>query len=304
MEEKTAKVKKEQTTGEMINPLRNEKVYVRFIPHHDNGLPKDHVLAGAKADGAYDRFVVPVLRSTGKYKNVLTNSEKEYLETALGLDDGALSVYKTENNYWDNFAVTIQNAKEGMYLDLSDPEDYIRYKVLLANDEYIAASVQERTDRPKATYRYEIVRNAEETSINNAKVDAKKASWKEFDKIDGDYDTMRVLVEILDGRPYGANNNIDFFRSRIDSAITQDPKRFLKEVTDPYLHAKVLIRRGTEIGTIAKRGDYYSLKADGTPLCEDGENPTLSVAAKFINMPAHNDIKFLLEGEMAKKKGK
>lgn len=304
MEEKTAKAKKEKTESvEMVNPLRNEKIYVRFIPHKDNGLPKDHVLSGGKADGAYDTFVVPILRSTGRYKNVLTNSEKEFLENALGLDDGALSVYKVENNYWDDYSVTIQNAKEGMYLDLSDPEDYIKYKVLLANSEFIAPSVQERLDRPKATYKYEIVRAMEENSITTAKVDARKASYKEFDKIDNDYDTMRVLVEIMDGRPYGANNSIEFFRNRIDSLIMQDPKAFLREVTDEYLHAKVLIRRGTELGVINKRGDYYFLK-DNTPLCESGEDPTLSIAARYINLPSHQDIKFLLEGEITKKKGK
>ena len=302
MEEKTAKKTKETASGEMVNPLRNERIYVRFIPHNDNGLPKDHVLAGAKADGAYDRFVVPVL-SNGRYKNVLTNNEKDYLERALGLDDNALSIYKTENNYWDNYTVTIQNAKEGMFLNLSDPEDYIKYKVLLANSEYIAPSVQERIDRPKATYRYEIVRTVEETNLASAKVDARKASYKEFDKIDGDFDTMRVLVELMDGRPYASNTSIEFFRNRIDSLIQADPKAFLREVTDQYLHAKVLLRRGVEVGAINKRGDYYFLK-DNTPLCESGEDPTLSIAARYINLPSHQDIKFLLESEIAKKKGK
>ena len=302
MEEKTAKKTKETASGEMVNPLSNERVYVRFIPHNDNGLPKDHVLSGAKADGAYDRFVVPVL-SNGRYKNVLTNNEKDYLERALGLDDNALSIYKTENNYWENYSVTIQNAKEGMFLDLSDPEDYIKYKVLLANSDLIAASVQERVDRPKATYKYELVRTVEENTLASAKVDARKQSYKEFDKIDGDYDTMRVLVELMDGRPYGTNTSIEFFRNRIDSLIQKDPKAFLREVTDPQLHAKVLIRRGTEVGALNKRGDYYFLK-DNTPLCEAGENPTLSIAARYINLPTHQDVKFLLEAEIGKKKGK
>lgn len=303
MEEKTAKSKKETATEEMVNPLRNERVYVRFIPHRDNGLPKDHVLAGAKADGAYDSFVVPVLRSTGRYKNILTNDEKDYLEKALGLDNGALSVYKAENNYWENYQVRIQNAKEGMYLNLSDPEDYIKYKVLLANSDFIAPSVQERIDRPKATYKYEIVRTTEEASLASAKVDARVASYKEFNKIDGDYDTLRVLAEIEDGRPYASNTSIEFFRNRIDSWIQSDPKAFLREVTDQYLHAKVLLRRGTELGVINKRGDYYFLK-DNTPLCESGENPTLSIAARYINLPSHQDVKFLLESEIGKKKGK
>ena len=298
MERKAAKVKEEMSEVK-VNPLRNEKIYVRFVPK-DNGLPKNHVCSGGRVDGASDYFVVPVLRSTNQYKNILTNAEKDFLEEALGLDYNALSVYKKENNYWDNYMVRIDNAKEGIHLDLSDPEDYIKYKVLLANSEFIAPSVQDRIDRPKATYRYEIVREHEEDKLENAKMDATMQSYKEFGKIEDDLDTMRVLVELLDARPYSPNEKAVFLRSRISQLIQADPKKFLTQITDPLLHAKVLIRRGTEVGVLTKRGDYYYLKSDNSPLCDAGEDPTLSIAAKYLNLPSHQDIKFILESEVGK----
>ena len=281
------------------NPLRNEKVYVRFVPKPDS-LPKGHVLSGMKADGAYVQLCVPILRSTGAYKNVLTNDEKEYLEEALGLDYNALSVHKKENNYWDNYKVLIPNAKEGIHLDLSDPEDYIKYKVLLANSDVVAPSVKERIERYKTTYQFEIVRDSEETSLENAKMDATMASYKEFGKIENDVDTMRVLVELLDARPYAANTKSDFLRSRINMLIQKDPRYFLKAITDPLLHTKVIIRRAQELGKISKRGDYYYLASDGSPLCDSGENPTLDIAAQYLNLPAHQDVKFILESEVDK----
>ena len=298
MERKTAKAKEEMSEVK-VNPLRNEKVYVRWVPR-DNGLPKNHAAYGGKVDGAYVRFVVPVLRSTNQYKNILTNAEKDYLEEVLGLDYNALSVYKKENNYWDNYQVRIENAKEGLHLDLNDPEDYIKYKVLLANSDLVAASVQERIDRPKATYQFEIVREAEEDTLETAKMDATMQSYKEFGKIENDLDTMRVLVELLDARPYSANEKAVFLKSRISQLIQNDPKKFLAQITDPLLHAKVLIRRGTEVGVLTKRGDYYYLKSDNSPLCDAGEDPTLSVAARYLNLPTHQDIKFILESEVGK----
>jgi len=298
MERKTAKAKEEMSEVK-VNPLRNEKVYVRWVPK-DNGLPKNHAAFGGKVDGAYVTFVVPVLRSTNQYKNILTNAEKDYLEEVLGLDYNALSVYKKENNYWDNYRVRIENAKEGLHLDLSDPEDYIKYKVLLANSDFVAPSVQERIDRPKATYQFEIVRETEEDTLETAKMDATMQSYKEFGKIENDIDTMRVLVELLDARPYSANEKAVFLKSRISQLISNDPKKFLAQITDPLLHAKVLIRRGTEVGVLAKRGDYYYLKSDNSPLCDAGENPTLSIAARFLNLPSHQDIKFILESEVGK----
>ena len=111
---------------------------------------------------------------------------------------------------------------------------------------------------------------------------------------------MRVLVELLDSRPYSPNEKAEFFRARINTLIQKDAKTFLSAVTDPLLHTKVILRRATELGKIAKRGDYYYLSSDGSPLCETGENPTLSIAARFINSPAHQDIKFLLESEVDK----
>lgn len=302
MERKVETKKKNVDMSEVkTNPLRNSHVYVRFIPRENNyaGTNKAHVLYGGRADGAKDRLCVPMLRSTGAYKNVLTNDEKDFLEEALGLDYNALSVYKKENNYWDSYKIEI-DAKEGLHLDLSNPEDYIKYKVLLANTDLVAPSVQERLDRPKATYLYELVFDDEETSIENAKMDATMACYKEFGKIDSDLDTMRVLVELLDTRPYAQNTKPEFLRSRINMLIQQDPKLFLQYITDPLLHAKVIIRRATELGKISKRADYYYLAADGTPLCDNGENPTLSIAAKYINAPAHQDIKFVLESEVDK----
>lgn len=299
MERKTAAKTKDEMSEVKVNPLRNERIYVRFVPK-DNGLPKNHVCSGGKVDGAGTSFCVPVLRSTGQYKNVLTNEEKDFLEEALGLDYNALSVYKKENNYWDNYMVRIDRAKEGLHLNLSDPEDYIKYKVLLANSDYVAPSVQERIDRPKTTYQFELVRENEEDALETVKMDATMQSYKEFGKIENDQDTMRVLVELLDARPYSPNEKVVFLKSRISQLIQNDPKKFLSAITDPLLHAKVLLRRGTEVGVLTKRGDYYYLKSDNSPLCDSGEDPTLSVAARFINLPSHQDVKFILESEVSK----
>ncbi len=284
-----------------VNPLRNEKVFLRFVPKVDS-LPKGHVLSGGKADGAFMSICVPILHSTGAYKNILTNSEKDYLEKALGLDSNALSVYKKEGNYWDNYKVIIPDVKEGLHLNLADPEDYIKYKVLLANTEIVAPSVKERMDRPKATYLFEIVNENEETYLENARMDATMSSYKEFGKIENDVDTLRVLVELLDCRPYAVNTGAEFFKSRINMLIQKNPKVFLNAITDSMLHTKVILRRAQELGKVTKRGDYYYLASDGSPLCDAGQNPTLEIAAQFLNLPANQEIKFILESEVEKNK--
>lgn len=300
---RTRKVK-EDVVEARVNPLRNERIFVRFVPQASSLAGNDprHVASGGMMEGSSVTFCVPMLR-TGQYKNVLTNNEKDYLEEALGLDFNALSVYnKGGKNYWDDYFIRI--TKEGLHLDLSNPEDYIRYKVLLANKEVVAPSVQERIDRPKNTYRFEIVREDEETNMENAKMDATMQCYKEFGKIEDDIDTLRVLVELLDSRPYSATEKSEFLKSRLNILIQSNPKSVLKQMTDPMLHTKMLIRRGVELGTLTKRGDYYYLKSDNSPLCDSGEDPTLSIAARYLNQPLHQDIKFILESAVGNNKKK
>ena len=126
--------------GALKNCLKNERILVRFVPKEDSNItnPK-HILYGGMAEGAVKYYTVPILASTGTYKNILTDDEKAFLESYMGLEYNALSVYNKTNNFWANF--TVRLTKHDNYLDLSDPNDYIKYKVLLANTDFIADSI-------------------------------------------------------------------------------------------------------------------------------------------------------------------
>lgn len=119
-----------------------------------------HVLYGGMAENAVRVFGVPKL-SSGSYVNVLTNQEKTCIEEALGLEVNALSIYKKQDNFWDNFNVRL--TKQDTVLNLSRPEDYLKYKVLLANKNIIASSIQELEDHPKASYQFVIINEQDET---------------------------------------------------------------------------------------------------------------------------------------------
>jgi len=67
---------------------------------------------------------------------------------------------------------------------------------------------------------------------------------------------------------------------------------------DPLIDAKVLIGKAVEFGIISKRGDYYYLKADGSAICEPGQDPTLNVAAEYLNSPKHQDTLFAIQGKL------
>lgn len=294
MEENTTKTTRKQKVEESINPLCAKKIAVKFVPRQGGpqGDHPHHVLSGGKIENAPDLFGVPML-STGEYKNPLTKNEKQFLEEILDLEPNALSVYKTVNNFWWDYYVSV--GKEGIILDLSSPEDYIKYKVLLANTETIAPSPEVLQDRPLQTYRYVLVEEGAEDAIESQKMDATMACYMEFGKIQSDLDTMRVLTELLDARPYSATSNVNFFRSRLNQLIQADAKVFLRAITDPLLHTKVVIRRANELGKVVKKNDFYYLANGNIPMCEMGKDSTLSEAARWLNLAANQDVKAMLE---------
>lgn len=277
--------------------LRNEKVIIRHVPK-EGGLvtnPK-HILYGGMAESAVRYFTVPILASSGAYKNVLTDDEKAYLEDIMGLEYNALSIYKKENNYWDNYHVRL--TKQDNFLDLSIPEDYIKYKVLKANSNLIADSLETLQDKPKATYQFVMIREGEQESKESEKMSATMRCYMEYGRIKDDRDILKCIIELIDGRPISANSKLEFLQSRINNLIQADSKLFLKVITDPLLGTKVLINKAIDAGVISKRGDQFYLRSDNTPLCDHNEDPTFNVAARYLNLPKNQELKFSIEAKV------
>lgn len=302
-ESKAKKVAKAvEEVNEVVSCLRNERIIVRHVPRASGMVsnPK-HVLYGGMAEGSKKTFTVPRLTS-GTFVNVLTKAEKAFLEDIMGLEYDALSVYKKVNNFWDDSnsegisKVTL--LKQDNYLNLADPEDYIRYKILLANKDYIAPSLQVLQDQPKVTYQFVIIAEGEETKSAKQNMSATMQCYKEYGKIEDDFNKLRVIVETIDGRPTAPNVKLEFLQAKVNELIQANSKLFLKVISDQLLDAKVLIKRSIEAGLIFKRGDFHYLRSDGNPLCEANEEPTLNIAARYLNSPKHQEIKFTLEAKL------
>lgn len=299
------KLKKEveqYNDSELINCLRNERIIVRHIPKQ-NALvtnPK-HILYGGMAENATRTFVVPKL-SSGMFVNVLTDKEKAYLEEVMGLEYNALSVYKKVDNFWDDSnesgISSVRLTKQDNFLNLADPEDYIRYKILLANKDYIAPSLQVLEDSPKATYQFVIISDGEENKKAKDNMSTTMKCYKEYGKIEDDVYTLRTIIEAIEGRPTASTTKLEFLQTKVNNLIQADSKLFLKVITDPLLQTKVLIKRSIEIGSISQKGGYLYLRSDGSPLCEMNEEPTLNIAAKYLNAPKHQDILFALQAKL------
>lgn len=293
--------KKEVEEKSLVNCLRNKRVIVRHLPRQSRMVsnPK-HVLYGGMAENATRTFVVPML-SSGRYVNVLTDDEKDFLEDLMGLPKNALSVYKKVDNFWDDSnsqgisKVTLK--KQDNYLDLSNVEDYIRYKILLANKDLVAPSLEDMEMHPKATYQYVILDEDSEAKSASEGMTTVMKCYTLYGKLEDDVNALRLIIETITGVKTSSNTKKEFLQAKINELIQGNSKMFLKIASDPMLSTKVLIKRAVEQGIIANRGNQYYIREGNVPMCAEGE-PTLNVASSWLNLPKNQEYKFSIEAKL------
>ena len=272
-----------------VNCLRNEKIYVRPIfRDNPNITNKKHVLAGGIAETAHQIFTVPVNKHNGTYVNVLTKEEMIFLEDIQGLTRNSMSVYAQNNNYWDNYLISID--KQGLILDLTDPVDYIKYKVLLANTTYICPSLEKYNKTPKVTYRFVLTNPHEDSANSKKRLDAAINATILLSKYINNYKVLLFAISNILGRPQSSGTNINWIQNTIYEHIRTNPKKVVEVLEDPYIETKVFIIDCVEKGWILKKSNLYYLAKDSLPMCGNGENSTLNVAAKWLNLPENNEI--------------
>jgi len=293
---------KPENNGELESPLRNERIIVRHIARQRGFVtnPK-HVLYGGMAENASRTFSTPRL-DNGLFYNVLNNKEKAYLEKVMGLEPDALSIYKKVNNFWSDAnpenTSRVTLTKQDNVFDLSNRLDYIKYKILLANKDFICPSVQELQDRPKETYQFVIVRQEEEGKMGKKNMSITMQCYKEYGKIEEDKDKLRLIIETITSKKLDKRTSLDYMQTQINDIIQSNNKLFLKVVTDESLDTKVLIQKCFDAGLVANRGGYYYIRDGNVPMCESGEEPTLTSAAKWLVKPRNQEMRFSLEAKL------
>lgn len=279
--------------------LRNEKISVTFIRKSSNKIndPK-HVLYGGLIEGGRIVMTIPTLRN-GNYVNILTDDEKTFLEKELGLEPNDLSIYKTKDNYWEDYNITL--TKEGKTLDLNMPDDYIEYKVLLANTGLIAHSFDDITK--KATYKFYLATDGDATTRANKNIDNKKDAYIQYGKIEEKKDDLKYIIQIMSNKIIAPNTKLEQLKHWVGDELEKNPKLFLEITKDAFYHTKKLIYKAVEYKVIRKQGDFYFIpNADSglTGLCELSEEPTYNNAVKYLNNPKYQAIRIKIESNISK----
>lgn len=298
----------EEKNIEMRNCLRNERVIVRKLPKRTNLVQdSNHVMGDGMHENAFYIYCVPKLQKSNNFVNVLTDDEKDYLEYKMGLPKNALSVYKTpkEENFWSdanpNGFGSVTLKKRDNIFDLSKPTDYIAVKILMANKDKICPSMDEWAARPKETYEFVIIREGQESKMSKNNTDATIQAVMRLGKIAEDKDVLKLVVETMMGKKYSDATSLEWLQTQALDLIKNTPKNarmFLSIMDDDSLDNKVLIRKCISKGVIADRGGFLYIKDGNVPMCSDGEEPTLKMAAKWLSKPSNQERLFKLQAQL------
>ncbi len=253
---------KEETKTRSSFSLPNKKVKVVPIKREGQWVEPGHD-AHFLLTGAVRKYRLPKDSKTGKYVEVLTDEEKEFLESPNGLDmdPGDLNIYKTNNNFWDSFTVKLDKTTDE--LNLSDPYQYLQYKVLLANKDSIAPSEEDKLK--KGTYKYAIVDEEKLEEKKAKKSDKMQEAYMAFGSIKDNrekmLDTLRVYgrTKRKNKKRVSDNSKKEFLISEIDNIIHEDIDGFLDVVKDNDLELKVLIDKAIACGALEKENNKFYL---------------------------------------------
>lgn len=288
-QEKTTKKKKEN-----FNPLKKETVEVKFIRSTSKMYSNESPLSGGLAETASITYTVP--RENGMIKQILTPDEITFFENYFGLPEGAMNFNAITNNYWTTYNRGYINRvaldKSGKRLDLSNAKDYIEYKILLANTEYICPNQETLENFRKATYRF-VLNNDNTVAMSAGKsADLKFELFEIYGKYKEDADMLRVICYLIEHKKVSPKTKIELLKSKVVSMMENRAKDCYAVMSSKNLEQKKAILIGVEKGIVSDRNGFYYYTENGQKLSNEYEEPNLNNAANYLADVANQELYF------------
>ena len=285
---------KTKKSKENFNPLKKEIVEVKFIKSTSTMYSNESPLQGGLAETSSIVYAVP--RENGMIKAVLTPEEQAFFEKYFNLPENTMNPSAINNNYWTTYnrgyinRVTLD--KSGKRLHLDNAKEYIEWKILLANPEYICPNQENLENSRKATYRF--VLNNDTTVANAAgkSADLKLELFEIYSKYKEDADMLRTICYLVEHKKVSPKTKIELLKEKVTNMIINDSKDCYPVMSSKTLEQKKAIIIGVEKGIISDRNSFYFYTENGQKLSSDFEEPNLNNAANYLADVANQELYF------------
>jgi hypothetical protein len=270
------------------NFLENKKVSVKIVDKYRTGFSKDSD-GRSLYTGCKQIFQAPT-NENDRLLPILTEDEQRWFEEKMGLQKGELAFGNKEKSYWRNFRVTLD--KKDKILDLTDYEDFLSYKVLLASK-----NIANNKDSVNVLqHTFYMVTDEEELEDNSRLSDRYEEASRLFNAIAKSDRKMANVLRIM-GKTVVSGASTKWLKSELVKIIEQKAKvvgqlnmdDFIRSASDKDIDTRIFILDALEIGEIYQEGSTYKLRA-GDIIGYD-----FSQAITFFNNPKNQQIKLLIE---------
>lgn len=240
----------------------------------------------------------PIIMKKGITSSPLTREEQEFFEdpnrSGLPFERGHLSVHnKKEDNFWISKESRIRLGEDPIEFDLSDPMSYIKYKILLSNDEIICPDpeyLEPTHPKNKLTYKYVFEPLNYHENKKAEKYDRTRDIYKFLGRIEANRSAMINFLTLINPKKrVPANATMELLRGELNSYAENMPDKFIEIMKDEDRDVKALIKRAVDIGALNREAMSFSLP-DGREL---GEN--LKDTIEFLKNPENQKVLDLLK---------
>jgi len=288
----------------MENSLCNKKVQIVPVIRDSSWLDKGNdgkfLFSNAQIELELKREP-----KTGHYIDPLKGVDdktKDKIVEAFALDSVKdLSVNKKVDNFWLDKQRKVMLNKNGMYLDLSNPIEFVQYRLLCTYTEtFIASSWAEVKN--KQTYRFAF--KDEDEVIDNAALTEKDRmkAYTKFGAMQTDEHKMHEFLIIY----FFTTKKKDTFPSHtwkagkfidvIGKIIDEDIKTFIKVVEDTNYKYKALIYNGYDQGILELVDKHkYQVKGSDHPI------GTIEETVKYFSDKKNNEEYMELKAKVESK---
>ena len=174
------------------------------------------------------------------------------------MEEGTLSIHKPEGkSFWkgaNRFVVAVD--KTGMILNLSDPMDGLKYRVLKANRQTVAPNWNVRNS---PGFKYVLIEDGAQIEERLKDSELRRKADKFLGSISNSRKSMKDLLRVYYSK-FGSIKQVpesakpEFYEAEIDKLIT-DPKTLPNLVSildDPFYIMKLFIEDALSVGALTK----------------------------------------------------
>lgn len=233
-----------------------------------------------------DQKRVKIQKYMESYPNGMT--EKEFFEKELGVDLNPTLV--AENNFWrSDRRGRVILTKEGTTLNLNQPLDMLKYKILLSNKTMISPSYEERT--LKASYEFMIVEESKVTVKKLEEANLKAQAYTKFAEVTSSKKNTIGFIKSL-GRTIPATATEDWLKNEVLTVVENNPQYFLEIVNHPQYNERIFVQEAVEVGAIIRKGEKRYTLDNGAELGE------LTDVVNYLLNPDNQEVKLRIKAKI------